>query len=77
MAKTLSGLGVQQSEISELKAALDHDAKDDTTTTPGLGSRTAGWLKDFGKKSGNLALSVGIEVAKKEAIRLILGYLGM
>ena len=68
-------LGVNSSGISELKSALDYDSS--AMTKPGLGHRTTAWLKELGRKSGNLALGVGVEVAKKEATKWILGYLGL
>jgi hypothetical protein len=43
-------LGVQTSALSELKAALDDDSKDEATS--GLGQRTVGWLKQIGSKAG-------------------------
>jgi AbiTii len=67
-------LGVATPEISKLKSALDQDSKD--APTPGLGRRTMDWMKQLGKKSGELALTVGVDVAKKEATNLILQYLG-
>lgn len=67
-------LGVAESAISELKFALDQDSKD--APTPGLGRRAADWLKRLGKKSSELALNIGVEVAKKEASNWILQYLG-
>jgi hypothetical protein len=67
-------LGVAAPAMSELKSALDQDSKD--APTPGLGRRTADWLKRLGKKSGELALNIGVEVARKEASDWILQYLG-
>ena len=77
LATALNRLGVRDPAISELKAALDEDSKDATMPAPGLGSRTASWLKALGKKSSEVALSVGVEVVKKEATKWILGYLGL
>jgi hypothetical protein len=77
LAEALNGLGVQNSAIAGLKSALDHDSKDGVAATPGLGKRTAGWLKELGKKSGHLAVSVGIEVLQKQASKWILDYLGL
>ena len=67
-------LGVAPASIAELKNSLDADAKE---TPHGLGSRTAQWLKDFGKETGQAALKVGVEVAKKEMMKWISGYLGL
>jgi hypothetical protein len=67
-------LGIVPSAIAELKSSLDADSKE--TSPPGLGTRTANWLKHFGKKSGEVAIGVAVEVAKKEATKWILGYLG-
>jgi hypothetical protein len=66
-------LGLGYSAISELKTALDQDSN---VPEPGLGKRTTEWLKQLGKKSGELVLNVGIEVAKKEATNWILQFLG-
>src|ERR1019366_2648575 len=74
LAEALNSLGVQTSAISELKPILDHDSKD--VTTPGLGKRTSDWLKQLGKKSGVMALSIGVDVAKKAVTNWILQYLG-
>jgi hypothetical protein len=68
-------LGVTPNAVTELKASLDDDAKE--APTPGLGTRTTNWLKAFGKKAGDAALNVGIEVAKQEATKWIHGYLGL
>jgi hypothetical protein len=59
-----------------LKAALDHDAEDTLQPESDLGRRTATWLKELGKKTGQHALDVGLEVVKKEATKWVLGYLG-
>jgi hypothetical protein len=77
LAKALDRVGVRDSAIAELKAALDDDSKDETGPKPGLGKRTVAWLKDLAKKSGQFALSAGAEVVKKEATKWILGYLGL
>jgi hypothetical protein len=74
LADALTGLGVGATAVSALKSALDHDSTAEPTR--GLGRRAADWLKGFGKKSSAAALSVGVEVAKKEITRWILGYLG-
>jgi hypothetical protein len=74
LAEALNSLGVRTSAISELKSILDHDSKD--ATTPGLGKRTTDWLKQLGKKSGVIAVSIGVEVAKKAVTNWILQYLG-
>jgi AbiTii len=39
LAQALDGLGVQNPAISELKSALDHDSRDETAPTRGLGRR--------------------------------------
>jgi hypothetical protein len=75
LAEALERLGLQNFLISELKSALDDDSSD--TTKPGLGQRTAAWLKELGEKSGTLALSIGADIVKKEATKWILGYLGL
>jgi len=77
LAEGLNRLGVQKPAISELKSALDHDSKDETTPGRGLGKSTASWLKQLGRKSGHLALSIGVEVVEKEATKWILEYLGL
>lgn len=77
LAEALSRLGLQNSALSELKSALDEDSKNETTRTHGLGRDTAAWLREVGRKSGHMALSIGVEVARKEATKWILGYLGL
>jgi hypothetical protein len=77
LAEALKKRGVQDSAILELKSALDHDSRGGTTPTPGLGKRTADWLKGLGKESGHLVVSVGVEVVKREATKWILEYLGV
>jgi len=69
-------LGVETSAISELKSAIDRDSKDSPTPGVGLGKRTTDWLKQLGKKSGAMALGIGMEVMKKEATNWILQFLG-
>jgi len=76
LVQALKKLGVQDPAISDLKSALDQDAKDQDKAPAGFGKRTADWLKEFGRKSGSFALDVGVEIAKKEAVAWILGYLG-
>ena len=68
-------LGLQQPEVAELKTSLAKDAKE--APKPSLGRRTAEWLASLGKKSGETMLSVGINVAKKEATKWIFQYLGL
>lgn len=77
LAEALSKAGVNAPAVAELKLALDHDAQDADPPAPTLGQRTAAWLTGLGKKSGELALGVGLEVAKKEATKWVLGYLGL
>jgi hypothetical protein len=77
LAEALSRVGVNASAIAELKAALDHDAADSGQPPRTTGRRTAAWLKELGKKSSQFAVSVGLEVAKKEATKWVLGYLGL
>lgn len=76
LAKSLTKLGINDSAIAELKTALDHDSRDETRPTPGLGKRATTWLKELGKKSGGMAVSIGVEVAKKGITAWILQYLG-
>ena len=77
LTEALAKLGVHDSAISELKAALNRDSKDEITPAQSIGKHTAGWLKQLGKKSGQLALTIGVEVVKQEATKWILGYLGL
>jgi hypothetical protein len=75
LAEALKTLGVQNSAISELKTALDQDSKEDTK--PGLGKRAVEWLAQVGKKAGQVAIDIGMDVAKKEATKFISQYLGL
>ncbi len=71
----LKTLGVPNPAISELQTALDADSKDESK--PGLGSRAAAWLAKLGTESGKAIMGVGVEVAKKEATKLVCQYLGL
>jgi hypothetical protein len=75
LSRGLEKLGVPTASISELQAELAQDSKD--STKPGLGKRAAAWLAKIGKDSGQALLSVGVEVAKKEATKYISQYLGL
>jgi hypothetical protein len=74
--EALKGLGIPGSETSKLKSALDQDSTGETAIQ-GLGQRTATWLKQLGSKLGQVGISVGIEVAKKEATKWISQFLGL
>jgi hypothetical protein len=75
LAGALERLGIEKPSISELKSALDLDSQ--VEPTHDLGQGVASWLKQLGKQSGQIALSIGVEVAKKEASKWISQYLGL
>lgn len=75
LAQALAGMGVRDDAVVELRTALANDKQE--ASTPTLGKRTLQWLSEIGKKTGTVALAVGIEVVKKQATELILKYLGI
>jgi hypothetical protein len=75
LAEALKRLGVQETAVAALKSAIDLDSKDAPKIS--LGQRTSDWMKDLGKKSGAVALNIGVEIVKKEATKWISGYLGL
>jgi hypothetical protein len=75
LSKALYSLGVSNPDITELQSALRKDSE--TSSTPGLGQRTATWFKEWGSKLGQAGLAVGMDVAKTEAAKWIRQYLGL
>ncbi len=71
----LGSLGFTSADVSELLEAMKQDKVE--TTKPGIGRRAAAWLGKIGTAIGKAGLSVGSDVAKLEAGKLITGYLGL
>ncbi len=71
----LGNLGFTSADVSELLEAMKQDKAE--TTKPGIGKRAAAWLGQIGTAIGKAGLSVGSDVAKLEATKLITGYLGL
>lgn len=71
----LGSLGFTSADVSELLEAMRQDKAE--TTKPGIGKRAAAWLGKIGAAVGKAGLSVGSDVAKSEATKLIAGYLGL
>lgn len=72
----LKHLGVEHDDISDLESALAGDAER-SGGAAAFGQLTAAWLKRIGSAVGNAGLSVAADVAKAEATRWILQYLGL
>ncbi len=71
----LGSLGFTSADVSELLEAMKQDKAQ--TPQPGIGKRTADWLGKIGTAIGKAGLSVGSDVAKAEAVKLVTGYLGL
>ena len=69
----LKSFGIAEPDITELKAALDHDAVAQHDASPSLGQRTGDWLKSAASKIASSGTKMGGEVVKD----WILQYLGL
>jgi hypothetical protein len=69
----LKDVGIAEPDITELKAALDHDAVAQHDASPSLGQRTGDWLKSAASKIASSGTKMGGEVVKD----WILQYLGL
>jgi hypothetical protein len=69
----LKGVGIAEPDITELKAALDHDAVAQHDASPSLGQRTGDWLRSAASKIASSGTKMGGEVVKD----WILQYLGL
>ncbi|HME20737.1 MAG TPA: hypothetical protein VKI44_05140 [Acetobacteraceae bacterium] len=75
LRSALKKLGVSDSGISELQAALAED--ENVASTPSLGQRTKAWLTGIGSKVAEAGANIAIDTAKAEASRYLLQYLGL
>src|SRR5262249_29750116 len=75
LAEHLRKLGIADTDIDELKAALDGDTK--KAGKPTLGQRAGAWCGKILGKAGEGALKVGFEVAATVVPKLIARYLGL
>jgi hypothetical protein len=76
LAEALRTLGVPSSEISELKSAVDDDAKS-AKVAPVSEGRTSKWLKRFATDAGKWELKTGVEVGKKIVTKWLEEYFGI
>ena len=74
LADALSSLGIGQVDLSRLTAAIDKDTKGHSTPT--LGTKVKGWLKDIGTTIGKDGLNASAEIAKKLATKWLMQYYG-
>lgn len=72
----LRRLGVKDDALAELEGALAGDAEHNGGVAA-YGQLTAAWLKRVGVAVGSAGLSMAADVAKAEATRWILQYLGL
>jgi hypothetical protein len=78
LTHALRNLGVPESDVAELKTALETDGEEiPADAEPTLGRRTAVWLKKLGSKLANAGTQIAVDTAKAEAMRLISQYLGL
>jgi hypothetical protein len=78
LTHALRNLGVPESDVAELKTALETDGEEiPADTEPTLGRRTAVWLKRLGSKLASEGTQIAVDTAKAEAMRLISQYLGL
>ena len=71
----LKTLGLNDRDASELQSAIGEDTGGGAT--PNLGQRTAAWLGRVGSKLGDAGTDMAAEVAKAEATRWVLQFLGL
>jgi AbiTii len=69
----LKSFGIAEPDITELKAALDHDAAAQQGACPSIGQRTGDWLKSAASKIASAGTKTGGEVLTA----WILQYLGL
>jgi hypothetical protein len=74
LTDALKTLGIGESDLQQLTAAIDQDSNGHSTPT--LGAKVKGWLKDFGTMVGKEGLKVGVEIAKKVTTKWIMQYYG-
>jgi hypothetical protein len=73
----LRNIGVSDSDVAELKEALQSDAQTLNDTVPTFGQRTAAWLKGLGSKLGSAGTQIATDSATAEATKLISQYFGL
>jgi hypothetical protein len=76
LAEALKKIGVPSTEISNLKSAVNSDAKE-ASGKDGLGKHTSNWLAQSAEEAGKWTLKMGVEIAKAEIIKLVHGYYGI
>lgn len=70
----LEQIGVTDEGIKQLKSDIEADKNSGTS---GLGERAKGWLTDMGKYVGKEGLKIGVEVAKKAAMKWLMQHYGL
>jgi AbiTii len=75
LRSALGKLGISDSGISELQAALAED--ENLASAPSLGQQTKAWLANIGSKFAEAGVSIAIDQAKAEATKYLLQYLGI
>jgi AbiTii len=75
LRSALRKLGISESGVSELKAALAED--ESVASAPSLGQRTKAWLTGIGSKVAEAGANIAVETAKAEATKYLLQYLGL
>jgi AbiTii len=78
LVTALRHIGVSDSDVAELTAALRDDAVTAVNETgPTLGQRTMVWLKGLGGRLASAGTQIAGDTAKAEAMKLISQYLGL
>jgi hypothetical protein len=73
LSKALEQIGISDAGI---KALSDIQATEHSSPS-GLGEKAKGWLADVGKYLGKEGAKVGIEVAKRAAMKWLMQYYGL
>jgi AbiTii-like protein len=73
----LQSLGMRKSDLAELKTAIADDAGEAEIGVPAVGRRTGAFMKSLAKKLARGTLTVGVDVAKAQATKWILEFLGL
>ena len=73
LARALSKLGITGEGIKQLEQALSQDAKDGKPT---IGAHVKSWLADIGRHLGKEGVKVGVELARKAALKWLQQHTG-
>lgn len=72
LAKALEQIGINADGIKALS-----DIQTEQPSSSGLGEKAKGWLADMGKYLGKEGVKVGVEVAKRAAMKWLTQYYGL